>query len=62
MPDDIFNRQIDHIIEVEDEYLQNNCIAEVKKRHTPKVKPKVKMVSRRTQTYLKDLLFIEGYE
>jgi hypothetical protein len=38
VPDDIFNRHIDHIIEAEDDYLQDNCFAEIKKVHV--VKPK----------------------
>jgi hypothetical protein len=45
---DVFEQHIEHIMEADEEYLQDNCIAEVKPVIKVKPKKQVKMVSRRT--------------
>ena len=40
----------------DDEYLIDNCGTEVKKVHVAEIQKPKKMVSRRTQTYLRELL------
>ena len=55
-------RQIADIRDADAEYQIDNCLTEVKKVHPDKVMKAKKMVSRRTQTYLRELLQLEGYD
>lgn len=59
---ELFGRQIDDIIEANEDFLIDNVIAEVKPRQDPYQRRKVKTVSRRTQTYLRELLVVDGEE
>lgn len=44
------------------EYLLDNCGTELRKVLPNEIQKPKKMVSRRTQTYLRELLYLEGYE
>lgn len=46
----------------DDEYLIDNCGKEVKPIVAQEISKPKKMVSRRTQTYLRELLQLDGYE
>jgi hypothetical protein len=46
----------------DDEYLIDNCGKEIKPLIQVEVTKPKKMVSRRTQTYLRELLHLDGYE
>lgn len=59
---DKFEGQIDDIMAADDEYLIDNCGKEVKPLLQKEISKPKKMVSRRTQTYLRELLQLDGYE
>lgn len=59
---DKFENQLDLIAHADDEYLIDNCGREVKQKAPVDMPKSKKMVSRRTQTYLKELLQIDGLD
>lgn len=63
MPDPGFKAQIQEIKRANLEFMtQDNVYAECKPTDKPKEEKKKKTVSRRTQTYLRELLMMEGDE
>ena len=63
LPDtELFGNQIEDIKDAQVDFLIDNVIAEVKKELPKEEKKKVKTVSRRTQTYLRELLHVDGEE
>lgn len=57
-----FENQLDLIANADEDYLIDNCGREVKQKPVADLPKSKKMVSRRTQTYLKELLQIDGLE
>lgn len=60
--DPMFIKHVDDIKEAAGDYLIDNCLTDVLEPIKDKTKKKVKTVSRRTQTYLRELLTVEGEE
>jgi hypothetical protein len=60
--DPMFVKHVDDIKEAAGDYLIDNCLFDVIEPVKDKNKKKVKTVSRRTQTYLRELLTLEGEE
>lgn len=60
VPDPHFKKSIREIQQANKEYLQDNVYADVKPEPLSKEQRKKKTVSRRTQTYLRELLMLEG--
>jgi hypothetical protein len=60
VPDPHFKRTIQEIQQANKEYLQDNVYADVKPEPLTKEQRKKKTVSRRTQTYLRELLMLDG--
>ena len=58
----LFERQISDIKEANKDFLIDNVYTETKPKLDAFVKRKIKTVSRRTQTYLRELLQVEGEE
>ena len=58
----LFERQISDIKQATKDFLIDNVYTETKPILDPFAKRKVKTVSRRTQTYLRELLQVEGEE
>lgn len=58
--DPFFVGHVDDIKMAAEDYLIDNCITDIKEEAPDKIKRKVKTVSRRTQTYLRELLTLEG--
>lgn len=59
LPDTLgFSRQIDDIKKANTDFLIDNVYTEAKKTLDPFAKRKIKTVSRRTQTYLRELLHV----
>jgi len=58
----VFERAIDDIKDANQDFLIDNCYTDTKPVLDPFAKRKVKTVSRRTQTYLRELLQVEGEE
>jgi len=59
---DQFEQQVDDIILADQEYLIDNCGKEVKKQQEQQLEKPKKTASRRTQTYLRELLQLDGHE
>jgi hypothetical protein len=60
VPNPQFEKQIGDIKDAAEDYLIDNVYKEVKKEDPLKLLKKPKTVSRRTQTYLRELLQVEG--
>jgi len=58
----VFEKQISDIKQAQTDFLIDNVYADTKPVLDPFAKRKVKTVSRRTQTYLRELLQVEGEE
>lgn len=59
-PDPMFVRQVQDIKKAAEDYLIDNVYTNVKVEDPDNTRKKVKTVSRRTQTYLRELLTLEG--
>jgi len=62
IPVEKFENQINEIILADGEYLLDNCGTEIRKVHPNEIQKPKKMVSRRTQTYLRELLQLDDFE
>ena len=60
--DPVFERKVDHLVQTNQDELLDNCYCDVKAVRSPKKIAKPKLVSRRTQTYLRDLLQLDAFE
>lgn len=58
----LFERQIEDIKQATTDFLIDNVYTETRPKLEPFAKRKIKTVSRRTQTYLRELLQVEGEE
>lgn len=62
IPVEKFENQINDIMLADGEYLIDNCGKEVRNKVKEETQRPKKMISRRTQTYLRELLQLEGFE